>query len=346
MMFKIKNTISNVKSFLFKDKNGIIIDKNSNLYYNKSLISQNVDSTNFNFIDGRLIYTANENTFIDDKQIDAIGYIKCEMGSNEILLSSNFTIDYPDFKMDYTFYDIHHRKSVFLGNFKNLFTIFIHNNHLVFYDKIKISALQVLVNTSNTLWHFDLSQFGQWKNFEDQDRNYEVEQFVGVSGSCLYVLLSNFKLIALHIETGELLHQLNLGELFALEPRNWLSYSSKMHLDEVNNRIIWLTSATLLHIDLTDFNAKLIKDFFNVPIENLWRFKCSNYQDQKLLFTAQYGREGGDPDIVGIMNPDTGDILWQYQIPNTQGLYEAPQLTNNQLYVRSLDNNLYVFEKE
>jgi len=202
------------------------------------------------------------------------------------------------------------------------------------------------INTGNILWHFDISQFGQWKNFEDQDRNYEVEQFVGVSGGCLYVLLSNFKLIALHVETGELLHQLNLGEIFALEPRNWLSYSSKMHLDKVNNRIIWLSSATLLHIDLANFSAKLIKDFFNVPIENLWRFKCSNFQEQQLLFTAQQGREGGDPDIVGIMNPDTGEIDWQYQIQNTEGLYEEPQLANNKLYVRSLDNDLYIFGKQ
>ena len=250
-------------------------------------------------------------------------------------------------KDDFIYYDRSEKKSKY-----NSFTLFegkiglnhYNNNHLFFENELVINNYSLLNKTF--LWHFDLSQFAQWKNFEDKDRNYEVEQFVGVSGGCLYVLLSNFKLIALNVETGELLHQLNLGDLFALEPRNWLSYSSKMHLDEVNNRIIWLTSATLLHIDLTDFNAKLIKDFFNVPIENLWRFKCSNYQDQKLLFTAQYGREGGDPDIVGIMNPDTGEILWQYQIPNTQGLYEAPQLANNQLYVRSLDNNLYIFEKE
>ena len=324
---KLKNEIENVRAFL---PNKEVIFKNNEIISLKQNSKNIVDNALRLFDLKTSILVLDDLNFIDSKINYKVHYV-----SLPYLGIYTKKPKYVDGVYNYS------ENKVLFETEHSLNGLFINDNY-IFTDDITCRN----INNGEKLWHFDLSQFGAWKNFENKDKDYEVEQFIGIANNCLYVLLSNFKLIALNVENGHLVQQLNLGEQFALEDRNWLSNSSKMYLDEANNRIIWLTSATLLHIDLATFKAKLIKDYFNVPLENLWRFKRSNFQEQQLLFTAQNGREGGDPDIVGIMNPDTGEILWQYQITETQGLYEEPQLANNKLYVKSLDNVLYIFEKE
>lgn len=194
------------------------------------------------------------------------------------------------------------------------------------------------------LWHFDISQLGQWESPAHGTRNYEVKDFVGVYKNQLLVQLSNFKLIGIDVNTGKLINEINLGELYATEPRNFLSDHSKMSIDDANGKIIWLTSASLIHINIEDFSSKLVCNYFHEDYTKVRRFEATTLYKSKLYFTGKKFREGGDPDWVGVMEPNTGEILWEYPIENGN-LYEAPQVTDTHLYVRdTISKTLYIFE--
>jgi outer membrane protein assembly factor BamB len=65
-----------------------------------------------------------------------------------------------------------------------------------------------------------------------------------------------------------------------------------------------------------------------------------------LYFTGDKGMEYVVATRIGVMNAETGEILWQQQIEKTGGLPNAPQVNNDKLYVLTVNKELYIFQKE
>ena len=108
----------------------------------------------------------------------------------------------------------------------------------------------------------------------------------------------------------------------------------------------WILNSSLIHIDLNEFAPKLVKDYFNVPKENLWRFNKSTLYNGYLYFTGDYGMEYAVSTRVGVLNPETGEVLWQEKLEKTGGLSSSPQVAENNLYVLGSKGALHIFEKE
>jgi len=197
------------------------------------------------------------------------------------------------------------------------------------------------IKTGNPLWHFDLNQFGTYRKVTD-DLAYKVVQFVGIWQGKLLVQLTNARLIALDINTGELLHDIEINKTNPLTKAYYDAYI-KMHL--VDDKIIWLTNQTLLHIDLNTFTPVVVKEYYNLPKERQWRFMHNTYHKGKLYFTADYAWQYVTPSYVGVMDAQTGTVLWSQQLEKTGGLPEAPKVTDEKLYIRTNNKVLHIFEK-
>ncbi|MGV6861253.1 MAG: hypothetical protein ACWA41_05750 [Putridiphycobacter sp.] len=193
------------------------------------------------------------------------------------------------------------------------------------------------------LWKFNLNQFGTYK-YGGDDLAYEIVQFIGIWQGKLLVQLTNARLIALDINTGELLHDIEINKINPLpEKKTFYDQYVKIHL--VEDKIIWLTNQTLLQINLNTFTVRIINEFYSLLRENQWRFMHNTYFEGKLYFTADYAWQYVTPSYVGVMDATSGEVLWSQQLENTGGLPEAPKVTNDKLYIRTNNNTLHIFEK-
>ena len=110
--------------------------------------------------------------------------------------------------------------------------------------------------------------------------------------------------------------------------------------------MVWLNNQRLLKIDLDSYEIEIIKDYFNVPKEEQFRFMHSTYFEDKIYFVADYGWQYVTPSRVGVMDVNTGGVIWQQQLEKTGGLPEPPKVTKDKLYIRTAKGEIYIFEKE
>lgn len=198
--------------------------------------------------------------------------------------------------------------------------------------------------SSKPYWHFDLNELGNYKNQSNEECTYEVKQFLGVFENKLIVQLSNATFLILNLDTGDLIKKINLNESHFLPSPVFYDDEFKAHL--ADNQIFWLNNQRLLKIDLSNFHATIIKDYFEKPRENQFRFMSNIYRNGKIYFVADYGWQYVTSSYVGVLDAEAGEVLWDEQLKNTGGLSEAPQVTNDRLYIRTNKGILHIFEKE
>lgn len=200
------------------------------------------------------------------------------------------------------------------------------------------------LSSSNPYWQFDLQELGNYKNHSNEECSYKVKHFLGVLENKLIIQLSNATFLTLNLDNGELFKKINLNESHSLPSPVFYDDEFKAHL--VDNQLYWLSNQRLLKIDLKTFLITIIKDYFTEPRENQFRFMSNIYQNDKIYFVADYGWQFITPTFVGVMDAESGEVLWSDQLQNTGGLSEVPQATKDRLYVRTNKGFLHIFENE
>lgn len=200
------------------------------------------------------------------------------------------------------------------------------------------------VSAATPLWQFDLGNLGEYVNFSNEKCNYEVKFFLGIYNECLLVQLSNATIIWIDSNTGKQKHILNLNESYSLPKPAFYDDSFKAHI--VGEKIVFLNNQRLLHINLDSFEVTIIQDYFTQERANQYRFMHNTFFKDKIYFVADYGWQYVTPSYVGVMDANNGEILWKQQLENTGGLSEAPQVSEDKLYIRTNNNVLHIFEKE
>ncbi len=194
------------------------------------------------------------------------------------------------------------------------------------------------------LWQYNLETLGTYKNVINEMGAYEVKHFLGVYEEQLMVQLSNATFLFLDIMTGAVFEILHLAEQFPLFNPAFYDDNFKAHL--ADEKIIWLSNQRLLHIDLKTYAVEIIKDYFDEPKEEQYRFMSNTFHKSYLYFVADYGWQYVTPTIVGCMDANSGQVIWREQLKKTGGLPEAPQVTEDKLYIRTVNKELYIFERE
>lgn len=113
-----------------------------------------------------------------------------------------------------------------------------------------------------------------------------------------------------------------------------------------DNKLVWLSNQRLLQINFETYEVKIIKDYFKEDREHQIRFMSNSLYNGHIYFVADKGWQYVTPTHVGVMEVATGQIIWSQQLEDTGGLSEAPQATDDRLYIRTNKGVLHIFEKE
>ena len=210
-------------------------------------------------------------------------------------------------------------------------------------DKKFLYAIDL--KNGNIRWQFDISQFGSYLDSSKREQSYQLLQIVGAHTGLLWVVISGGKLLAIDTKTGHLIHVLDFNEIFG---QFYYAGTSQMFLDKDNNRIIWIRLA-LIHIDLISMKCTVIKEYFEgVQSKERWHFKSKLLHNNKIFFTGDLGMYNlVVPTFIGIMDVNTGEILWNTQLLKCDGIrIGGLNISRNRLFAKDGKRNLHVFEQE
>lgn len=212
------------------------------------------------------------------------------------------------------------------------------------FDEQKQSIICRTTYSSAILWQYDIDHLGKYINLSNEELPYEVRHFIGSYQNKLIVQLSNAAVLVLDINTGNLINIIFLHKEIVLPQGLFWDDGIPMHL--VDHNLIWLNNQSLIHIDLDTYMVKNIRSYFEEPREQQFRFMSNIYKDGKIYFVADYGWQYVTPSNVGVMNAESGEVLWYTQLKKTGGLAEPPQVEGGKLYIRTNNSELYIFEEE
>lgn len=338
MEYKLIISLDKINAFYILNEKLYWI-KDNVLYHDNDVINSGVDITFLKHIDNSPVYRKQGCTHYKDIVIE-ISLVDISNFGDFFLFSSS--LDVTDFSLRFEIFN----------NFPNINLVRDLGRLTIFKSVVWVEGFFFLIYRNYILkfglenYELDNQDFFNLNQIQNLDADTKIYEVVAVWQNLLIVFLSNFRLLALDKTTGELVHDLPLGEMYALEPQNYLSSHSAMHLDAENNRLIWLSIYSLIHIDLNTFESTLVKDFFKAPIDQRWRFDVSTLYNGKLYSTADLGMQYVVPTRLCVLDAETGDLEWHTQLFKTGGLSSPPKVTEDKLYVRSSRGKLFIFEKE
>ena len=343
-MFILNRKLNGVSSFKVLSNNIIYKDDESlfkkSLFLNDELIYKN-GVTGFQIMKNKLIFsTWNNETFLrnlDDKNLSKIEFEQVGdymIGNRLVFRNEN----------NYFVEDAYNENYIAIPNAVPFFKNFLFNNIFISTNQNNTKIHAYTLPTATPLWQYDLSELGTYRNLTNEVKDYEVKHFIGTYHDMLIVQLSNASFLFLNIETGSVITILHLNDILHLPSPVFYDDAFPAHIND--NNLIWLSNQRLIHIDLNTLVPAVIKDYFTEPRENQFRFMSNTFHDGKIYFVADYGWQYVTPSYVGVMNADSGEVLWCQQLENTGGLPEAPQVSGDKLYIRTNNKVLHIFEKE
>lgn len=203
------------------------------------------------------------------------------------------------------------------------------------------------------LWQTDISQIGKYIPFlEEEERDGEVDQFVGVWSNELIVLLKGGKFIGIDVETGNINWEQNRVQNNKTSNTIDFNFGEPYHpfLNEEKGMIYILQGEAFIEFDLKTKIATYTWSSLEVTSENYVFIRQSRLFDNKILFSAfRKGKQGHD-DTIGIFDIEKKEIIWQYTfdfekdnfIPNSQN---SIQMNDTSVYVLDWKGTLHIFEK-
>ncbi len=243
----------------------------------------------------------------------------------------------------YTFFKNLSNDNYTLIKFSSLIDL-ISNDFYIFFDSLSLNISLFSFPNAINIWNFNLSSLGTYQNDINESHPFTVNKFVGIWNNLLLVQLNGYSLLALDVNTGELVKHIPLKTTLDLPQGQYLIDEPNMHL--VNDSIIWLSNQHLIHIELNNWDIQTKAINHNLPREQEWRCFKNTYFDGLLYFVADYGWQYVTPSWIGVMNAQTGEVLWKQQLEKTGGLPEAPQVNEKNLYIRTAKGDLHIFERE
>jgi hypothetical protein len=341
-MYALNHKINQVSSF--KISNNFIVYKDiaslmdKKLFLNGNEIGKNI--TGFQCFENYIIYSNWSNkTYM----YDIINKFSDEIRYEQI----------SEYKLDKKLVFSINQELYIVDKFEELYIL---DSDILKYYNFLLDNLYFSTNENNTqihaytlpsatpLWQFDLGSLGEYVNISNEKCSYEVRFFLGIYVDCLLVQLSNATIICIDCNTGKQKYIVNLNESYPLPKPVFYDDSFKAHI--VGEKLIFLNNQRLLHINLDSFEITIIQDYFTQERAFQYRFMHNTYFEDKIYFVADYGWQYVTPSYVGVMNANTGEVLWKQQLENTGGLSEAPQVNSDKLYIRTNNNVLHIFEKE
>lgn len=210
-------------------------------------------------------------------------------------------------------------------------------------DDIYLTSENVRIDDDgNDIWKLRLEQFA----------GVEVRGFLGVYQNQLLTACSDHLLLAVDVNTGEILRKWR--ELPGFEEGQYnsvLPEPADFVLDKEAEKLIGVFSKYYFEIDLAsgDVSYEDIRPELSVHHINSFRRMGDNPFTKDLLFVTAHAELGERPnvdlDCVLALNRNTKKVDWVHIFKDTGLGTNVPQITSTHLYQLDTENNLYIFEQ-
>lgn len=181
----------------------------------------------------------------------------------------------------------------------------------------------------------------------------KIQNYIGLTGSILWIGLSSGRLLAIDIEKGSLEYQIGFKESnlpqfpFEVKEGDYLPYGEFMQLDEEQNEIFGLRDKYFMQIDLSKPEPK--REYFDLgksvgvhKISSSYRNYALPYDDEFIYFCDD--RQGK----IGVFDRDKKEVVWSYELDmERDGIAQILEMkyANNRWYVLDRNDTLHIFER-
>ncbi len=342
-MFTLFNKIENIVYYTINEKYLILKDNHLNFIFNNQIVAQNIaddliltnDKVFYNDLEEFNIYDLKNNSSI---YYNAFSILNTKPMSNKI----GVIIRNEDEQL-FLFDKIKLEKTKLNIEDYNWGLIFCSDEHLFIQDNSSIKSYSIKQN--KPIWHFDLTQLGT-----PQKEPYKVLKIIGVLDKKLWVALNNYTLIALDINTGDLIHRLSEIKDFDYPFGSIIPAPESMKIDHSRNILYALAWEYYWEINPQTGEIQMWNLFDYFQSLKLRNDLILNYVKigNMIYFAGRNDDCNYESQLAGF-NVNTKKIEWQYKfLPNENG--SIPQINNlkgNEKMLGALDRNntLHIFEK-
>ncbi|MDR1730201.1 MAG: hypothetical protein LBR52_06025 [Prevotellaceae bacterium] len=222
-----------------------------------------------------------------------------------------------------------------------------------FNERMIIQSLIYCFNVldGNVLWQFSISDFSPYKDIWGKDQPAKINQIIGVYNNVLWILVSEFRLIGIDVETGKLIHHIeNILDFLGLdkEEKQHVNLSDTIHLNEKQGVLKAFAHRFYFEIDLNRLTGQVKKDFGAIWKDS-WRIKHSNYYQEypNLLFFCGYYKNMDVSNAFGFFDTEKAEIIWYDTTKDDLGyFYNPPQANDKLLAILDDKHNLLVYERK
>lgn len=340
MDYKLTKTIKEVRSFKATSEGLLYNTKNRRLYLENDLISEEVDISGYTIYNGEPIYIKNDSTIIGQRTFDKSILID-SLTSDFAIFSSDFDVD--QLTLVYEIVDVKTSLTITnLGRLPVINTLSTSNGLYFIGFKTHLSCISAI--SSNPRWVFDVNS-----NYQSK-----ILKIIGFWQNHIILACSNHILLLVDIDNGEIIHKWQ--ELKGFEAGSFykdvLPNPSNFVLDNEASKLIGTFDVYYFEIDLItkQISYENIEPELNSHgIISFHSMGNNPFTNDHLILIAHV-RDKGMPDIdlncVLALNRQTRKVDWHYTFKDTTIGPNVPQITDTQLYLRDIGNNLYIFEKQ
>jgi len=201
---------------------------------------------------------------------------------------------------------------------------------------------------------FDLTPYLIGFTTTDQSKSEnKIQNYIGLTGSILWIGFSSGRLLAIDIERGSKEHLIGFKESdlpqfpFEVKEGDYLPFGELMQLDEDKGEIIGLRDKYFIKVDLGQ--SKPRRKYIDVG-QSMAAYKISssyrNYSfpiDEQFIYFCD-DRQGK----IGVFDREKKEVVWSYKLDmERDGIAQILEMkyANNQWYVLDRNDTLHIFER-
>ena len=217
------------------------------------------------------------------------------------------------------------------------------------------------IDSDSILWEFPLSVFGKFKyKYSEEEKDYEVEQFIGIYNNILWVYLNARELIGIDVETGKLKYRflgiekknaVGIVENYLDNEDYYIFYGADFKLDTEKGVIFGLKADRFFEIDLN--KESIIPYLFGLQnkIEKAGLNKNDISGDTFLQDNLLYFCSINDLRF-GVLDINTKEIIYVSE-PIAVGERDDSftqlkdlKVSENKVYILDSNHTLHIYERE
>lgn len=198
-------------------------------------------------------------------------------------------------------------------------------------------------------WEINLSVYCQYESAEKGEVTGTVRQLLGIWNNILWLYLESRRLIGVLLSTGQ------IGANVAIEqthPDLMYAGFTNGYLDQKKGLVCFLATRYYLEFDLAQLQIHRINNFDTAHPDKDWNFGITNtFTEEYVYFTANQGRSSGFTQMVGVLSRTSLEVEWYENLAENRqerfwSLNQAPQVSEDKLYILDSESTLHIFEKQ